>query len=107
MPLNNRRAGEKGGRRRGRGKERKRGKGKERERGRGKERGRRERRGEREGEGGWRESRGGEGGYIDSCKKGDVFLCGTVKPPIMDPPRSRQPLYSGQTLCYRLKLLYY
>ena len=29
----------------------------------------------------------------------------TVEPPITDPPRSRQPLYSGQRLCYRLKLL--
>ena len=29
----------------------------------------------------------------------------TVEPPITDPPRSGQPLYSGQTMCYGLKLL--
>ena len=27
------------------------------------------------------------------------------EPPIMDPPRSGQPLQSGQTLCYGLKVL--
>ena len=31
----------------------------------------------------------------------------TVKPPIMDPPRSGQPLYSGQRLFCGLKLLQY
>ena len=35
----------------------------------------------------------------------DIIVSGTVEPPIMDPPRSGQPLYSGQTLCYRLRLL--
>ena len=30
---------------------------------------------------------------------------GTVEPPITDPLRSGQPLYSRQTLCYGLKLL--
>ena len=33
------------------------------------------------------------------------FLTYTVEPPITDPPRSGQPLYSGQKLCYGLKLL--
>ena len=37
-----------------------------------------------------------------------LYLCSahtcTVEPLITDPPRSRQPLYSGQVPCYRLNL---
>ncbi len=29
-----------------------------------------------------------------------VILCRLLEPPLMDPPRSGQPLYSGQAACY-------
>ena len=43
-----------------------------------------------------------EYGMFQATNTSKVIYMYTVEPPITDPLRSGQPLYSGQTLCYRL-----